>query len=106
MITWTTPTWRCLVKGGNILGGNVRVLFTFEQDGHELTLEPDSMTATEDGVLCEVMFTQLQSGGFHKGAELVQVNVVDSNDLRAASAFKRDYLGSNLIEREVRYDSL
>jgi hypothetical protein len=106
MITWTTPTIPILVKGGNILSTNCKVLFTFKQGEYELTLEPDSMTATEDGVLCEVSVTQLESGGFSPGAAKVQVNVVDSNNLRAASAFKRDYLGSNLIEREVRYDSL
>lgn len=106
MITWTTPTWRCLVKGGNILSTNCKVLITFKQGEYELTLEPDSMTATEDGVLCEVSVTQLESGGFTPGAATkVQVNVIDSNNLRAASAFKREYLGSNLIEREVRYDN-
>ena len=105
MITWTTPTLPILVKGGNILSTNCRVLFTFKQDGvKELTLEPDSMTATEEGVLCEVSMTQLQSGGFRADAAKVQVNVIDSNNLRAASTFKREYLGSNLIEREVNYD--
>lgn len=105
MITWTTPTLPILVKGGNILGSNVRVLFTFDNGTNELTLEPDSMTAQEDGVLCEVSMTQLQSGGFTPGAATkVQVNVIDSNNLRAASGFKREYLGSNLIEREVNYD--
>lgn len=104
MITWTTPTLPILVKGGNILSTNCRVLFTFEQNGHSLTLEPDSMTAQTDGVLCEVSFTQLESGGFKAGAAKVQVNVIDSNNLRAASTFKREYLGSNLIEREVNYD--
>ena len=104
MITWTTPTLQIRVKGGAILGDNVKVLFTFAQNGHRLTLEPRSMTAQETGVLCEVHFSQIQSGGFKPGAASVQVNVVDSNNFRAASTFKEIYLGSNLLPQEVTYE--
>lgn len=104
MIAWTTPTKAIRVKGGAILGSNVKVLFTFAQNGHRLTLEPISMEAQETGVLCEVRFTQIQSGGFKPGVASVQVNVIDSNGFRAASRFKEIYLDPNLFPWEVKYE--
>lgn len=63
MYNWTTPTIPVRIRGGAILGGNVKVLLTFAQGSHALTIEPESLTATDDGVTCEVSLTQLQSGG-------------------------------------------
>lgn len=103
MITWTTPTISIRVRGGNILGSNVRTWFTFAQDCVRVDVSPDTMESTEDGVLCEVSLDQLQTGGFHAGAVNVQVNCVDSNDFRAASPFKQVYLGSNLVPEVVAY---
>lgn len=104
MIAWTTPTLEILVKGGNLLGNNVDVYFTFAQACNSLTVHPDSMTADTDGVLCEVGIGQLQSGGFTAGNAKVQCNVVDSNGYRAASNFERLTIGSNLIPEELAYE--
>lgn len=105
MIQYTTPTIPIRVRGGNILASNVRVTFTFAQNRRRVDVAPDSMEATEDGVLCEVSLTQLQTGGFHAGRVDVQVNAVDSNDFRAASPFKSVYIGSNLLPKVVNYDN-
>lgn len=103
MITWTTPTIPIRVRGGNILGDNVRTWFTFEQDERLIDVLPTSMRATEDGVVCAVDLDQLQTGGFHAGAINVQVNCIDSNDYRAASSFGTVYAGSNLFPKAVQY---
>ena len=103
MIAWTTPTLPILVRGGNILDVNCRVFFTIEQGGTELTLEPWTKEATDDGVMCELHFSQLESGRFEAGRAKLQVNVVDSNDLRAASKFVSINIGSNLIDKEIDY---
>lgn len=103
MIAWTTPTVPLIVTGGNILDSNVRVEITIAQDCHSVTVEPISMTASEDGVHCEIYLGQLQTGGFHAGIAHVQANVIDSNDYRAASLFADVMIGSNLLPKVVTY---
>ena len=103
MITWTTPTIPLLIRGGNIMAENVRVEITLAQECRSVTLEPFSMTAQEDGVLCEIELTQLQTGGFHAGNITVQANVIDMSGYRAASCFANVLIGSNLLPKVVNY---
>lgn len=103
MIAWTTPTQPLIIKGGNILDDNVRVLITIAQGNHSVTVEPTSMVSAEDGVHCEIYLGQEQTGGFHAGVAHVQANVIDSNDYRAASFFADVLLGSNLVNKVVTY---
>lgn len=102
-ITWTTPTLPILIKGGNILDDNCRVFITIGQGKNILTLEPISATSTETGVLVEIHFTQIQSGGFSPGIANVQANVIDSNGYRAASLYETINLGSNLLKEVISY---
>lgn len=104
MITWTTPIVPILIKGGNILADNVRVLITVTQGNNSVTLEPISLTSQEDGVLAEINFSQIQSGSFEAGTAFVQTNVIDSSGFRAASFFDYVNLGSNLEGRVISYD--
>ena len=101
---WTTPTYHMRIRGGAIMGGNVRVLLTFVQGSHKQTYEPATLTPTEDGVTCEITMSQLESGGFHRGSAKVQCNVIDSNGLRAASDFKNTYLGANALPEVINYE--
>lgn len=103
MIRLTTPTIPIRVRGGNILGNNVKVIFTFAQGCNRVDIAPDAMESTDDGVICTVNLTQLQTGQFTAGQVDVQVNVIDSNNLRAASAFRSVYIGSNLLPKVVTY---
>jgi len=105
MITWTTPTIPILITGGNVLAPNVRIEITFAQGCNRVTVQPDSTESQEDGVLCEVSLTQLESGGFCAGLVHVQANVIDSNDYRAASSFADILIGSNLLPKVVTYDN-
>ncbi len=104
MIEWTTPTIPIRIRGAAVMAPNVKVLLTFAQGGYKLTVEPRNLQATEDGVTGEVDFTQLESGGFHAGYAKVQANVVDSNNLRAASKFATVCIGSNLLPEVVDYE--
>ena len=104
MIEWTTPTLPLRIKGGNILASNVKVLITFAQSGYRLNIEPMNLTATEDGVTCEVHISQLESGKFHSGIAKAQANVIDSNNLRAASKFASVNIGSNLFPEVMTYE--
>ena len=104
MYNWTTPTIPIRIRGGAILAPNVRVLLTFAQGNHKLTVEPVNLTPTEDGVTCEVTLSQLECGGFHRGSAKVQCNVVDSNDFRTASNYAPIYLAANLLPEVVNYE--
>lgn len=101
---WTTPTYPIRIKGGAVMGTNVRVLLTFAQGSHKLTIEPGTLTPTEDGVTCEVTLSQLEGGGFHRGSAKVQCNVVDSNGFRTASNYATIYLSANLLPEVVNYE--
>lgn len=104
MIEWTTPTLPVRITGGAILGTNVKTLITLAQGGYRLTIEPTNLQATEDGVTGELHISQIQSGRFHSGIAKVQANVIDSNNLRAASKFASVNIGSNLLPQEVTYE--
>lgn len=104
MITWTTPIVPILIKGGNILADNVKILITIAQGNNSITLEPFSLTPQADGVIAEINLTQAQSGSIGAGTALVQTNVIDSSGFRAASFFDYVNLGSNLEGRVISYD--
>ena len=108
MIAWTTPTIPIVIEGvDNVtqdMINNLRIDITFAQNANRLTLEPTSVTAQDSKtIVCEVNLSQLQTGGFKPGVMSVQANLIDTNNLRAASAFADVLIGSNLLPKVVNY---
>lgn len=108
MIAWTTPTIPIVIEGvENVtpdMLNNLKIEITIAQDCNQITLEPTNVTARDSSsIVCELSLTQLQTGGFHAGAVHVQANLIDTNDLRAASSFANVTIGSNLLPKVVNY---
>ena len=108
MIAWTTPTIPIVIEGvENVtpdMLNNLRIEITIAQDCNQITLEPTNVTPRDTtSIVCELNLTQLQTGGFHAGGVHVQANLIDTNDLRAASTFKDVMIGSNLLPKVVNY---
>lgn len=108
MIAWTTPTIPIVITGvENVTSdmlNNLRIEITIAQDCNQITLEPTNVVARDSSsIVCELNLTQLQTGGFHAGAVHVQANLIDTNDLRAASSFANVTIGSNLLPKVVNY---
>lgn len=108
MIAWTTPTIPIVIEGvENVTQdtlNNLKIEITLVQDCQRMTLEPTNVVARNSrSIICELNLTQLQTGGFHAGSVHVQANLIDTNDLRAASTFNDVMIGNNLLPKVVNY---
>ena len=106
MIAYTTPTIPIVVTSGQLLATKCDIYVSFRQGDTTVTVEPSHVSADVEGdktlLLCDL--GQLQTGGLSFGATDVQVNVVDWMGYRAATPWKKAFIGSNLIEREISHE--
>ena len=112
MRRYTTPTQVLTCKGVDLTGCNVWVTYsqglqqgTVTPANNVCTIRADALTVESDGTdtTIEVPLTQLQTARFATGRANVQVNWMDSDNVRGATNIGHFTVDQNLLEMEVSY---
>lgn len=101
MRRYTTPTMELVVQGIDLTGCDVYV--TLWQQGDEITTRvgADDMARDDEGTTITVGYTQEQTASLDEGRAKVQVNWVDGEGRRNATAIAAIQVSGNLLGRKV-----
>ena len=105
MINYTTPTLYARVKNIDFTIG-YDAYVSLEQGDVQLDKSGDDLTLELDGedTLISFTLTQKESAAFDFGSKVyVQINIIDQNNVRAATGIKQIPVMRNLLDKEISY---
>ena len=101
MRRYTTPTIELTVEGHDLTASDVYV--TMRQQGRELTIEDADVALDGEDTVITFALTQEQSATFREGRAKVEVNWVDADGFRNATAIEEMSVTPNLLNQVIEH---